>query len=453
MSENIDDILQKTFFVFIGSVVLRKYFETKTRNLGLDKLLKYAWVGALPCIFLCYLISAKFAEIAFKYLFIAFIIYSAKQMNDKKLEKPVKIAIIPFLILSIFNDFCELIIPKFFSSYSDTFSSFEGFSLFWLFGFSIYAFNQGKKDRLLRKKELEEHERVLALKNTLEVQVAERTAEIRNQNENLEKAFKDLKATQNQLVHAEKMASLGELTAGIAHEIQNPLNFVNNFSEVSNEICKEIEEELEKDTIDKELILELFKDISQNQEKIAFHGKRAASIVKGMLQHSRSSSGNKELIDLNLLADEYLRLSYHGLRAKNKSFNAEFELIADNSIPKVNVMPQEMGRVLLNLINNAFQANLSNDNQNDKSIIKVKVVTEVNNNQIAIKIIDNGKGISPEIKDKIFQPFFTTKPTGQGTGLGLSMAYEIITKGHGGTIQVDSEVDKGTTFTIILPLN
>ncbi len=271
-------------------------------------------------------------------------------------------------------------------------------------------------------------------------------AEIDLQREKAEKALVKLKATQNQLVQAEKMASLGELTAGIAHEIQNPLNFVNNFSEMSVELAKELIEEVDKEEMDKVLLKEILSDLTQNQQKINHHGKRASSIVKGMLEHSRTSTGEKELTNINALADEYLRLSYHGLRAKDKSFNSDFKTDFDPDLPKINVIPQDIGRVLLNLINNAFYAVKSVDKP------MVVVTTKKDDNQLIISVKDNGFGMTQEVKAKVFQPFFTTKPTGQGTGLGLSLAYDIVTKGHGGTIEVESEEGEGTTFIVKLPI-
>jgi len=295
-----------------------------------------------------------------------------------------------------------------------------------------------------------EKQQLLANQNEmLEKQVEERTGE-------LKKSLENLKSTQAQLIQSEKMASLGELTAGIAHEIQNPLNFVNNFSEVSNELIDEMKMELDKgDVTEAKLIAD---DIRQNLEKINHHGKRADAIVKGMLQHSRSSSGQKELTDINALCDEYLRLSYHGLRAKDKSFNAKFETRFDDTIGKINIVPQEMGRVILNLINNAFYAVKE---KAQAAVLAppavayeptVSVITKNLKDKIEIQVKDNGNGIPAAIKEKIFQPFFTTKPTGQGTGLGLSLSYDIVTKGHGGEIKVTSQELQGTTFTIVLPV-
>jgi len=277
----------------------------------------------------------------------------------------------------------------------------------------------------------------------LEEQVAERTAE-------LQQSLADLTQTQTQLIQSEKMASLGELTAGIAHEIQNPLNFVNNFSDVSIELIDEMGEELDKG--DTEEAKAIATDIRQNLEKIAHHGRRADGIVKGMLQHSRASSGHKEPVDVNALADEYLRLAYHGLRAKDKSFNADLVTNLGEGLPKVNIIPQDVGRVLLNLFTNAFYA--TNQKKLTDSSYKptVEVVTRQEGNVFVIKVIDNGTGIPDAIKDKILQPFFTTKPTGQGTGLGLSLSYDIIVKGHGGSIDIESKEGEGSVFKITLPI-
>jgi signal transduction histidine kinase/ligand-binding sensor domain-containing protein len=266
----------------------------------------------------------------------------------------------------------------------------------------------------------------------------------------IEKAYHQLKTTQSQLVHAEKMASLGELTAGIAHEIQNPLNFVNNFAELNSELIDELREEIEKG--DKREALNLTDDIAGNEQKIAHHGKRADAIVKGMLQHSRSSIKEKEPTNINALADEYLRLAYHGLRAKDKTFNADFKTDFDPELPQINIIPQDIGRVLLNLVNNAFyvvneKVKKSPMDYNPEVVVSTKRLAE----KIEIRVKDNGSGIPESILEKIFQPFFTTKPTGEGTGLGLSMSYDIITKGHNGEIKVNSMEGKGTEFIIILP--
>jgi two-component system NtrC family sensor kinase len=276
--------------------------------------------------------------------------------------------------------------------------------------------------------------------------------EIEQQKKQVEESMERLQSTQSQLVQAEKMASLGELTAGIAHEIQNPLNFVNNFAEVNTELIDELKKEIEPAGIIS--ANELIEDIKANSEKIAHHGNRADAIVKSMLQHSRKTSAQKELTDINALCDEYLRLAYHGLRAKEKSFNAQFETDFDLSLPKVNVVSQDIGRVILNLINNAFYAVNERYKKEGKEgyVPQVKVSTRQVGDQIEITVTDNGGGIPPNIREKIFQPFFTTKPTGEGTGLGLSMSYDIITKGHGGVLQVNVEKNERSIFLILIPI-
>jgi signal transduction histidine kinase len=283
------------------------------------------------------------------------------------------------------------------------------------------------------------------------VQLEKQKNETDQQRAKAEQALTELKSTQTQLIHSEKMASLGELTAGIAHEIQNPLNFVNNFSEVNKELLVDMKEEMDKGNLnDAKAIAD---DVIDNQEKINHHGKRADAIVKGMLQHSRISTGQNELTDVNALADEYLRLSYHGLRAKDRYFNATLKTNFDNTIGKINIVPQDIGRVLLNLYNNAFYAT----NEKKKFAPNgyeptVSVSTKKINDKIEIRVADNGNGIPQKVINKIFQPFFTTKPTGQGTGLGLSLAYDII-KAHGGEIKVETNEGEGVKFIIELPIN
>ena len=266
----------------------------------------------------------------------------------------------------------------------------------------------------------------------------------------VESALSELKATQSQLIQSEKMASLGELTAGIAHEIQNPLNFVNNFSEVSQELMDEMKEAFANK--DYEEVKSILEDVIANLDKISHHGKRADGIVKGMLQHSRKGSGQKEPVDLNTLADEYLRLAFHGMRAKDKSFHVELVTAFEDTLPKVNIIAQDIGRVILNLITNAFYA-VSERSKHQEEGYKpiVTVETKALKNDVQISVRDNGPGIPEHIIDKIFQPFFTTKPTGQGTGLGLSLSYDII-QSHGGELKVVSKTSEGSVFTITLPV-
>ncbi len=289
---------------------------------------------------------------------------------------------------------------------------------------------------------------------------------LQEQKEKVESTLTQLKATQNQLIQSEKLASLGELTAGIAHEIQNPLNFVNNFSVLSVDLTKDLNEEIDREPLDKVFIKELMHDLTYNQESINHHGKRAASIVTSMLEHSRLSTGVKELTDVNKLADEYFRLSFHGLRAKDKDFNSDMISHFDKTIPKIEIVPQDVGRVILNLINNAFYAvnekRVTVDEERRRGLEPqrrldagnysptVTVSTKKLANAIEIRVKDNGTGMSEAVRAKVFQPFFTTKPPGQGTGLGLSLAYDIITKGHGGQLKVESTEGVGSEFIIQL---
>ncbi|MHA6279584.1 two-component regulator propeller domain-containing protein [Salinimicrobium sp. CAU 1759] len=305
-----------------------------------------------------------------------------------------------------------------------------------LFILGIVAFNRFQRKRLMRRER--EAARGKELEHAKEIELAYK---------NLGKAHENLKAAQEQVVQQEKLASLGQLTAGIAHEIQNPLNFVNNFSDLNSELIGEISAELQKssDARDEAVVLEILRDLKANETKIAHHGKRADAIVKGMLEHSRNSSGEKVATDVNALADEYLRLSYHGLRAKDKSFTADFSMDLDPNLPTIKVVPQDIGRVFLNLINNAFQAVHGVENP------RVMVTTKHRENSVEIKVTDNGPGIPDSIKDQIFQPFFTTKPAGQGTGLGLSLSYDII-KAHDGKLKLSS-TPKGTVFTVVLPVH
>lgn len=297
---------------------------------------------------------------------------------------------------------------------------------------------------------LKENEKLILSQNQiLEVKVMERTNE-------LNQSLQNLKDTQAQLIQSEKMASLGELTAGIAHEIQNPLNFVNNFSEVSAELAEELKTEIDNGNVEDSKLLA--NDLIQNLKKINTHGKRASNIVKGMLEHSRSDGDEKQWVDINNLVDENMRLSYHGLRAKDKTFNSDFKIIVDSELPKAFVISQDIGRVLINMYNNAFYSvSAKNKIAKEEGMAGYKpfvsVTTSSINGMIEIVVEDNGQGIPQEVINKIFQPFFTTKPTGQGTGLGLSMSYDIIKNRHGGEIRVRSVPGESTIFTISFPVN
>ncbi len=373
--------------------------------------------------------------------------------------KPVVYTFLPLIGVFFIRDVVISINSSFFRRWDNYFDAAGVFAFIWM-GAMLYITSRQRKalekERIKAVEKEKEFKAAEALKDVLEVQVKERTAELTLQKEELQHALDELKATQSQLIHSEKMASLGELTAGIAHEIQNPLNFVNNFSEVSNELIDEMNDELSKGDING--AKEIANDIKQNLEKINHHGKRADAIVKGMLQHSRSSSSVKEPTDINALADEYFRLAYHGLRAKDKSFNATMKDDFDQTIGNINVVPQDIGRAILNLITNAFYA------VTEKKTLRqaqgsagqpyeptVSVSTKKVNNKVVIKVADNGNGIPQKVVDKIFQPFFTTKSTGQGTGLGLSLSYDII-KAHGGEIKVENKEGAGATFVILLPI-
>ncbi len=398
---------------------------------------------------------------------VALLIFPFQQKEMRPLRMFL-LAFAPYVAVSLLNDLTQVIVSDFYNQWQSYFKNAIMLSVIWLVAilFSQYRENKkAEKERLQRQKEDAINREIALRKVELEALVAERTAELTKQKEELEFTLNELRATQAQLIHSEKMASLGELTAGIAHEIQNPLNFVNNFSEVNIELISELNEERKKEIRDFKNEEVLLRDLKENEQKISHHGKRAEAIVRGMLQHSRTSSGKKEPTDINALADEYLRLAYHGLRAKDKSFNATMITEFDETIGKINVIPQDIGRVLLNLITNAFYAVTAppppkGGIKNDQIEYKPTVIVRTSylppsggmRGAVCVSVSDNGPGIPAAIIDKIFQPFFTTKPTGQGTGLGLSISYEIITKGHGGELKVDNQPGKGVTFTIMLPI-
>ena len=368
------------------------------------------------------------------------ILYFIYNEPDFEPHRPFLVDHLPLVVVGFINGFAQLIAPNFYEKYESYFYFAIIVAYVWIFG------------RLATTKKQSEQLRVSAERRAeLEQLVQERTAALSTQKDELQEIVRELKSTQNQLIQSEKMASLGELTAGIAHEIQNPLNFVNNFSDVSMELIDEMLEEIDKgDTGEAKAIAE---DVKQNLEKIRHHGQRADGIVKGMLQHSRASSGQKEPTDINVLADEYFRLAYHGLRAKDKSFNSELVTHFDENLPKVNMVPQDIGRVLLNLFTNAFyavQQKQKTAGADYKPTVEVSTSTE--KKFIVVKVRDNGTGIPEHIKDKIMQPFFTTKPTGEGTGLGLSMSYDIVVKAHSGTISINTQEGNYTEFTVKIPL-
>ena len=340
--------------------------------------------------------------------------------------------------------------------YASYFAAENKLAGFFVWGMYLAARSQKRslaKEQKQREEEDKARQLVAGQNAELERLVAERTAALTQQSEELREAVTELKTTQAQLIQAEKMASLGELTAGIAHEIQNPLNFVNNFAEVSSELLDELTDEQAKPAPDVALEVDLLADLQQNLEKITHHGQRAASIVRGMLEHSRASNGERTPTDLNALADEYLRLAYHGLRAKDKSFNATLQTDFAPALPLVEAVSQDLGRVLLNLFTNAFYAVRKRQEAGEPGYAPtVRVQTAQEEDEVVVRVRDNGTGIPEEVQQKIFQPFFTTKPSGEGTGLGLSLSYDLVVKGHGGTLEVDSEEGSYTEFVVRLPL-
>lgn len=399
-------------------------------------------------------------------IFLVSLLVFAFQQKEMRPLRNYLLAFVPYVSVSLLSDLSEVLLKNFYTRWENYFDNAIMLSVIWLVAIYFSQYRQNKaaeKERIKRQKEDEINRAIAIRKVELEELVAERTVEITKQKEELQITLDELRATQAQLIQSEKMASLGELTAGIAHEIQNPLNFVNNFSEVSSELLDEMKEELAKGNA--EGVTEIADDIKQNLGKIIHHGKRADSIVKGMLQHSRSSSGIKEPTDINTLADEYLRLAYHGLRAKDKTFNATLKTDFDETLGKIDIVPQEIGRVILNLLTNAFYAVSEKKKQMEKDLQIIEpqsgiihytptvlIGTKKLTGKVEIRVSDNGNGIPPEAVDKIFQPFFTTKPTGKGTGLGLSMSYEIVTKAHGGELKVENKENEGVTFIIILPI-
>lgn len=442
----------------IGVVqILRRILDTARLAPAWDRILSKVWLGGIACLLLSSVSFLHFLGDWFVGIVYLMVLATLYLLREQKTARLLALAVVPYAAVFVVSSTVETLMPWLWEKTEGTLDSAAAFSVMWMIGFGIYVSIQSSKERKQRKQEEERLRIAEERRNQLEHLVAERTEELTEQKNALEKALVELKAAQAQLIQSEKMASLGELTAGIAHEIQNPLNFVNNFSELSVELAQELKEALEKPEPDKELVFDLVGDLVQNQEKINHHGKRAANIVSGMLQHSRAGSGKKEPVNINDLADEYLRLSYHGLRAKNKEFNAKMSTDFDKSIGVVDVVPQDMGRVLLNLINNAFYAVTQKKAASKDAAGKVyePLVTvssrKTTDGMAEIRISDNGTGIAPAVAAKIFQPFFTTKPSGQGTGLGLSLAYDIVTKGHGGTLDVQSVEGEGTTFIIRLP--
>jgi len=454
-----------------GIQVLRKLLETAERLPLWDKFLSKVWMVSVLFIGMSFypplnVVVEWYPKLLYVIVFITVYLLrnyrpalfdaSKKVSTDRvyllrnyRPARLLSISLLPIGVVYLTNSFVEFIKPDFFKEHIASFNSAFAFAAFWLIGFGIYAIIQIRKERKLRTKLQEESQIAEARKAELEHLVTLRTNQLTLQNEKLETALAELKSTQSLLVQSEKMASLGELTAGIAHEIQNPLNFVTNFSEINTELIDELLVAIEKGKMDD--VKAIAEDIRANEERIGHHGKRADGIVKGMLLHSRSSSGQKERTDINALADEFIRLCYHGLRAKEKSFNATIKTDFDATLEKINIIPQDIGRVVLNLLTNAFYAV---DEKKKAGVENYEPTVSISTKKIADKVeiivIDNGNGIPQKVLDKIFQPFFTTKPTGQGTGLGLSLSYDIV-RAHGGELLVDTQDGEGTSFCIKLP--
>lgn len=455
----------------VFSSYLQKTLHTATEFPKSDRLLVLIRNGAIVLMVVSFVIKAFDPVIPWLthalLLYFVYLLYHEKEFSN---ARPVLLAVAPFILLSIITDVLRLTDTNQYNTWKDLIKLAYVFSGIWLVVFWFNTRRQKKaleKEQKRTKDEIEQKKVLATMKESLEIQVAERTAELTKQKEELEHTVEELKSTQALLIQSEKMASLGELTAGIAHEIQNPLNFVNNFAEVNGELIDEIVQEIQAGN--KEEALHIAKDIRENEQKISYHGKRAEAIVKGMLQHSRTSSGLKEPVNINELADEYLRLSYHGLRSKDNSLVASIKTEFDPSLAKINIIEQDIGRVLLNLYNNAFYAVTERRKtllQNQPEGVKlayepaVTVKTQRRMGKVEITVTDNGNGIPERILDKIFQPFFTTKPTGQGTGLGLSLSYDIV-KAHGGELTVKTKevqdddppgTQPFTKFTILLPV-
>ncbi len=444
---------------------LRKTLKNFSPNPEWEKLLNYSFFAALILMVLETFYGVDHLTVWIWQLVEAILIAVTFQLEIFQPARKLMVGLIPLMILLFLTAWFETLFPKIYEKIDNYFDLAKAIAITWMTAMIWLASKERKALETEKQKRLVEEARnriIEEQKLQLESLVALRTNEITRQNEELETTLVELKSTQKQLIQAEKMASLGELTAGIAHEIQNPLNFVNNFSEVSVELIAEMKEELKAGNT--EAVIEIAEDIEKNLYKISHHGKRADAIVKGMLQHSRSSTGIKEATDLNSLADEYLRLSYHGLRAKDKNFNATMVTHYDENIGLVYIIPQDLGRVFLNLYTNAFYsvsakkkaASQSNASYEPTVTVITKLVKnggDEGEDIIWISVKDNGMGIPQKVLDKIYQPFFTTKPSGEGTGLGLSLSYDIIYKGHNGKMTVDTKEGEYAEFIIVLPIS
>jgi two-component system NtrC family sensor kinase len=434
----------------------RKVLDTPTRLPEWDRWLRQLWRPVVGIVGLGLLVGGpvlNWLDDAFLAVVVCMSIVVGWRLRAYRPAQWMALALLPGAILLV----VELLARPFTTALdkSGAVDTLEGLTVCWLGAFLLVARSQSKALKTETQARLAAEQEQLAIETqsqTLEYEVGLRTAALARQTDELRATLTELQATQDQLIQSEKMASLGELTAGIAHEIQNPLNFVNNFADVSTELVAELEEERARPTRDRALEAELLTDLRQNLQRIAQHGGRAAGIVRGMLEHSRASTGERQPTDVNALADEYLRLAYHGLRAKDKAFNATLLPELATGLPRVQAVAGDLGRVLLNLFTNAFYAVRKRQQASEPGYAPtVRVRTELAGEWVKITVGDNGTGIPAELQPKIFQPFFTTKPSGEGTGLGLSLAHDIVTQGHGGTLSVASTEGQGTEFVLLLP--
>ncbi len=444
----------------VGLIMLgRKFLDTPTRLPAWDRRLAQAWQPAVALFIIALAIKSEYVvnllDDAFLLAALVLGVAVGWQLRAYRPAWLLGLGLVPYVLLSVVQLLVKLLNDNWLKTYEDSFD-FAGFLAFSWLGILWYMARSQKKalaaEQVLRQQAEQEQLQIEAKNQSLEQLVHQRTATLARQTDALRTTLTELRATQEQLIQREKMASLGELTAGIAHEIQNPLNFVNNFADVSTELIAELEEERARPARDLALEAELLRDLKQNLQRITQHGGRASGIVRGMLEHSRASTGERQPTDLNALADEYLRLAYHGLRAKDKTFNATLQPDLAATLPLVPVVAGDIGRVLLNLFTNAFYAVQQRQQAGEPGYAPtVGVTTRQRGEEVEVRVHDNGTGIPDAVRQKIFQPFFTTKPSGEGTGLGLSMAHDIITQGHGGTIAVESQPGVGTEFVFTLP--
>ncbi|MVN77852.1 histidine kinase [Hymenobacter sp. HMF4947] len=451
------DLLLAIGVVMLLVQLVRRLLDVPQRLPRWNRLLSWLWAPAAVTFAITAVLHYKNTHLDDAYLLVAVgaIVATLLRLRHYRPARTLLLGLAPVVLQRFISVCLQLGGYQLLPPLTTLFKIFGSLDAYWFFAMVFLARSQKKaliKQEQLREKEEQERQLIAAQNAELERLVAERTAALTQQAAELNTALDELRTTQGQLIQSEKMASLGELTAGIAHEIQNPLNFVNNFADVSAELVAELEEEQARPTRDAGLEDELLRDLKHNLFKINQHGQRAASIVRGMLEHSRASTGERRLTDLNALADEYLRLAYHGLRAKDKTFNATLQTDFAPVLPLVEAVAPDVGRVLLNLFNNAFYAVQKRQQLGEAGYAPtVRVQTRRVGDDVEVRVRDNGTGIPEAVRTKVFQPFFTTKPSGEGTGLGLSLSHDIITKGHGGTLSVESCEGEFTEFCITLP--